>query len=147
MKLIKKLYKKYEELVNYGIAGVLTTIVCMGSYYLLTISVLDANKPIELQAANIISWLLAVIFAYYINRGFVFKSKNAKKKEESIKFYASRLFTLLLDMGFMAITVTQFRLNDKIMKILSNVIVVTVNYILGKFLVFKKKPELEENNA
>ena len=139
MNYIKKLYVKYNELVNYGIAGVLTTFICLSSYYLLTMTLLDAKIPIQLQIANIISWTIGVIFAYYVNRVFVFKSKNDNKKQEIFKFFLSRLFTLVLDMLFMGLTVTILGLNDKIMKIVSNIIVIIFNYILGKFVVFKKQ--------
>ena len=71
-----KIYKKYEELINYLIIGILTTIVSLATYYLLTLTALDANNKVYLQIANIISWLASVTFAYFTNRKFVFKVKN-----------------------------------------------------------------------
>ena len=74
MKKIKLLYKKYKEIINYIIVGGMTTVVGLGIYYILVISVLDPLKPVELQIANICSWIGAVAFAYFTNRKFVFES-------------------------------------------------------------------------
>ena len=141
MKKIKELYKKYEELINYVIVGVLTTIVSLGSYYLCVLTVFNPDNPVLLQSANIISWILAVTFAYFANRKYVFKSKNPNKLKEATKFYGARIATLLIDMLFMFLTVSVFHLNDKIMKILSNVIILILNYIISKFIVFIKKED------
>ena len=62
------IYKKYEEIINYLIIGVLTTIVSLISYYALTYTILDASKALELQVANVISWIVSVTFAYFTNR-------------------------------------------------------------------------------
>lgn len=139
MKQIANLYKKYEELVNYVVVGALTTVVSLGSYYLCVLSVFNPNNPVLLQAANIISWVLSVTFAFVANKKYVFKSKNPNVLEEATKFYGARLLTLGIDMGIMFLTVSVFHLNDKIMKILSNVIILILNYIISKFLVFIKK--------
>ena len=88
-----KLYKKYEEIINYLIVGGLTTIVSLGSYYLCIYTFLDPDVWYQLQAANIISWICAVTFAYFANRIFVFKSKNQKKFKEAVSFYGSRVTT------------------------------------------------------
>ena len=134
-----KLYKKYEEIINYWIVGGLTTIVSLGSYYLCIYTFLDPDVWYQLQAANIISWICAVTFAYFANRIFVFKSKNQKKFKEAVSFYSSRVATLLMDMGIMFLFVTLLHLNDKIMKLVVQVVVTVANYILSKLFVFKKK--------
>lgn len=134
-----KLYKKYEEIINYLIVGGLTTVVSLGSYYLCIYTFLDPDVWYQLQAANIISWICAVTFAYFANRIFVFKSKNEKKLKEAISFYSSRVATLLMDMGIMFVFVTLLHLNDKIMKLVVQVVVTVANYILSKLFVFKKK--------
>lgn len=134
-----KLYKKYEEIINYLIVGGLTTIVSLGSYYLCIYTFLDPDVWYQLQAANIISWICAVTFAYFANRIFVFKSKNQKKFKEAVSFYSSRVATLLMDMGIMFVFVTLLHLNDKIMKLVVQVVVTIANYILSKLFVFKKK--------
>ncbi len=139
MKKLIKLYKKYEEIINYIIVGGLTTVVSLGTYYLCVFTFLDPNVAVELQIANIISWICCVTFAYFTNRIFVFKSKNDKKLKEAVKFYSSRIATLLMDMAIMFIFVTCLHLNDKIMKLVVQVIVTIANYIISKLFVFKKK--------
>lgn len=139
MKEVKKIYLKYKEIINYVIVGVLTTLVSLLSYYGLVLTILNPDVSWQLQLANIISWLISVTFAYITNRKYVFESKNNKILKEASKFYGARVLTLLLDMLFMYITVTIFKFNDKIMKILSNIIVLILNYILSKLFVFIKK--------
>ena len=100
---------------------------------------LDPTNKIELQIANIISWILAVTFAYFTNRIFVFKSKNNNKVKEAMSFVGSRVISLLMDMATMFIIVSVLHLNDKIGKLVSQVIVTIANYLLSKLFVFKKK--------
>ena len=133
------IYRKYEEIFRYLIVGVLTTIVSLGSYYICVLTFLDPNNPIELQIANILSWITCVTFAYFANRSFVFKSKNENKVKELASFYTSRITTLLMDAGVMFIFVTWLGFNDKIIKLLVQVIVTIANYIFSKIFVFKKE--------
>ena len=135
---IKQIYVKNREIIVYLIVGVLTTLVSLGVYYGLVLTILDPNKALELQAANVTSWIAAVTFAYFANRIFVFKSKNKNMLKEGIKFCSSRIFTLLIDMLIMFIMVTLLHLNDKIAKIVVQVVVTVLNYIISKFIVFKK---------
>lgn len=137
--MIKNIYLKYKEIINYLIFGILTTIVSLLTYYLLVFTILDPKNAIELQIANIISWIVSVTFAYITNRIYVFNSKNNNITKEIIKFYSSRLTTLLIDMLIMFILVTKLEFNDKIIKILVQIIVIILNYLLSKILVFKKK--------
>jgi putative flippase GtrA len=130
-------YKKHEEIINYLIVGVLTTIVSLTTYYICVYTFLNPNKELELLVANIISWIAAVTFAYVTNRIFVFKSKN-NKSQEIIKFYLSRIFSLLLDSGLMYLFVNVLNYNDKIIKIVVQLIIVIVNYLLSKLIIFKK---------
>jgi len=132
------IYHKNEEIWNYLIVGGLTTIVSLLTYYICVITFLNPNNSIELQLANIISWIFAVLFAYITNRKYVFKSKNNNIKKELTKFVGSRISTLLLDMLTMFILVTTIHINDKIAKIIAQIFVVIGNYIISKLLVFKK---------
>ncbi len=138
MDKIKEIFNKYREIIMYVIVGGFTTLVSLASYYLLTFTVLDANNPVQLQIANIISWIFSVSFAYVTNRKYVFESKSEDIFSEGVKFFSARLSTLLIDMFFMAMLVTIFKMNDSIAKILVQFIILVVNYILSKFLVFKK---------
>ena len=137
--MIKNTYLKYKEIIIYLIFGILTTIVSLLTYYLLTYTILNPEITLELQKANIISWITCVTFAYITNRKYVFNSQNKNIIKEIIKFYISRLSTLFLDMSFMYIFVTKLNLNDKIIKIIINIIIIILNYILSKILVFKPK--------
>lgn len=141
MKEIKKLYLKYKEIINYLIFGILTTIISLLTYYILVFTILNPNNAIELQMANIISWITCVTFAYITNRKYVFNSKDKKITKEIIKFYSSRLTTLFLDMMIMYIFVTKLQFNDKIIKVIVQILIIILNYILSKILVFKKNKE------
>lgn len=92
---------------------------------------------IDYIIANIIAWIISVIFAFITNKYYVFNKKNTNLIKEFIKFISSRLSTGLLDLFFMFLTVSIFNFDDFIMKILSNIIVIILNYILSKFIVFK----------
>lgn len=137
MDKIKQIYIKYKEIINYLIVGTLTTIVALFVYYLCVILFLNPHNAIQLQIANILSWIAGLIFAYFTNRKYVFESKNPKKLKEASKFTLSRIITLLADMLIMFLGVTIFGFNDKIIKIISQIVVIVGNYILSKLLVFK----------
>lgn len=138
LSLIINIYKKNKEVVNYLIFGILTTLINLLTYFILTSIWLDASKVIELQGANIISWITAVIFAYFTNRKYVFDSKNNNKIKEIFSFFIARLATLVVDMIIMYLGVNILFLNDKFVKIISQIIVIVANYVLSKLFVFKK---------
>ena len=138
MNKLINIYKKNKEVINYLIFGVLTTAINLLTYFLLTTIWLDVTKIIELQIANIISWVVAVIFAYFTNRKYVFDSKNNNKLKEIFSFFIARLLTLILDMIIMYLGVNILLLNDKFIKIISQILIIVSNYILSKLFVFKK---------
>lgn len=121
------------------IVGGLTTVVSLGSYYLLVLTVLNPHSGIQLQIANILSWIAAVTFAYIMSRIFVFKSKRKDWLNEAAAFYSSRIVTLLMDMMIMFGMVTICGVNDKLAKLVVQVVVTVGNYILSKLFVFKSK--------
>lgn len=137
IKQIKQFYLKYKEIINYLIVGVLTTVVSLAVYYISTFTFLNAENSVELQIANILSWVISVAFAYFTNRKFVFESKNKNKLKEATKFVSSRITTLVLDMFVMYLGVTILHFNDKLIKIISQFLVIVGNYILSKLFVFK----------
>lgn len=141
MNKIKELYQKYKEIINYLIFGVLTTVVSLVTYYICVFTVLNPDNAIQLQIANVISWIISVAFAYITNRKFVFESNEENKIKEATKFVTSRIATLLMDMVIMCVGVTTLKFNDKIMKLVSQVVVIVMNYILSKLIVFKKKSQ------
>ena len=138
MDKIKDLYLKYKEIINYLIFGVLTTVVSLVTYYICVYTFINPEEAVQLQIANVISWLFGVTFAYITNRKFVFESNEQNKIKEASKFVTSRIATLLMDMAIMFIGVTLLKFNDKIIKLVSQVVVIIANYLLSKIIVFNK---------
>ena len=136
---MNNIYIKNKEIINYLIFGILTTVVSLATYYALVLTILDAKNPIELQIANVISWITCVTFAYITNKLYVFEKTNKPLIKEMIEFYTSRLLALFIDMSIMFIGVTILNINDSIIKLLNQIIIITVNYIISKLFVFKKE--------
>lgn len=126
------IYHKNEEVWNYLIVGGLTTLVSIGTYAIF-------RTMTGYIVSNILSWIVAVIFAYYTNRWFVFKSNNKNKIKEFITFSLSRVITLLIDTSLMILLIEKLNLNDMLSKILVQVIVIIGNYLISKLFVFKKE--------
>lgn len=136
MAVLKKLCIQYKEFILYGIFGVLTTVVNIIVFYLL-----DAVH-VNIYISNTCAFIISVIFAYVTNKLFVFESKSWKKNiviKESISFLSARIFSYFLDMGTIYLLVDVLKKNKLISKIIANVIVIVVNYITSKVLIFKKK--------
>lgn len=148
MQRIKKIYLDNKEIINYLIFGLLTTIVSLVSKYLLLFTILDAANPLELQVAIIISWICACLFAYITNRIYVFESKSRDIIKEMLKFFISRLATLGVEMFLMFILVTVIRLNTDMWVVISTlitqVLIIILNYILSKLIVFRNKKKEEK---
>ncbi len=144
MKKIRNLYKKYEEIINYLVVGGLTTIVAIGSKLLLLATILDQTNGLELQIAEVISWFLAVTFAYVTNRIFVFKSKTSGSKcaREIFNFFKGRIATQLIQMFIMWFFVTLLELDSNVwvlvFTLVCQVMQIVLNYVISKLLVFKK---------
>ncbi len=142
LKNILALYRKYKEIINYLIFGGLTTVVNLATKYNLLFTIFDASNSIELKVSIIISWIVAVLFAYFTNRKFVFESTSKNKFKEFTSFIIARLSTLLLEMIIMWFFVTLLKLNSDlyviIFTIIAQIAVVIGNYIFSKLFVFKK---------
>ena len=136
--------KKYNEIIRYLIVGALTTVVSLGVYYICVLTVLDPHSALQLQVANILSWIAAVTFAYIMSRIFVFQSKRKDWLQEAAAFYSSRMLTLFMDMAIMLVMVTLCGVNDKLAKLVVQVVVTVANYIFSKLFVFRvsKKDKL-----
>ena len=130
-KMISKIFNK--EVILYIIFGILTTIVNYVVYILM-------RNFLDILSSNLIAWFISVLFAYVTNRRYVFNASNNIKKE-ILSFYSSRVFTLIIESILMLIIwqllLSSF-ISEKIFKIIANIIVIILNYILSKFLVFKK---------
>lgn len=128
-----------RETISYLVVGVLTTIVSLAVYYGLVLTIVNPDNAVQLQIANIISWIAAVSFAYIANRKYVFRSKNPDILREAGSFFASRISTLIMDMLLMFIMVTLLGVSDKIAKLVVQVVITIANYLFSKLFVFRKK--------
>ena len=137
MKKILELYKKYKEIINYMIFGGLATLVNFISYYIFA-KTLNVDEVIS----SGLSWFCALLFRYVTNKLFVFESRKNTKREmikEMISFFLARILSgALCDVGTFALMVKVLNINDIIAKLVTQVMVVIVNYIFSK-LIFKKE--------
>lgn len=138
--MILKLFKKYESLISYAFFGVCTTIVNIVVYYLFS-HILKFGTA----SSTVIAWFLAVLFALITNKIWVFKSKSWEKDiliKETISFFSCRLLTGLLDMIIMIVFVDMLHFNDIVIKVISNIIVIVLNYVASKLIIFNHKKKL-----
>lgn len=140
MNKIKELYEKYKEVIHYLIFGGLATVVNFVSYFIFARII-----GIEEIISSGLSWFCSVLFAYITNKLFVFESKTDTKKAffmEMISFFLARIVSgILCDVGTFALMVKVFHINDIVSKIVTQVMVVVVNYVFSKLFIFKKKKE------
>ena len=130
---MKNIIQKNKEIIMYLVCVVLTTVVNIVVYYIFS-NLLHMNYLFS----NAMAWFLSVLFAYVTNRKYVFDSKNNQIIKEAISFFGSRLATGIMDMVLMWFLVNFNIVNDVVAKVVVNVIVVILNYILSKLVVFKK---------
>ncbi|MEF2838483.1 MAG: GtrA family protein [Oscillospiraceae bacterium] len=132
---IIKLINKYRDLILYGIFGVLTTVVNIVVYWLLA-----RVCAMGTMTSTLIAWIAAVLFAYITNRKWVFHSSASTLKEyvrEIISFFSCRIATGLVDWGCMFVFVDLLCVNDLFVKAAANILVIILNYIASKFVIFK----------
>ena len=103
-----------------------------------------ANSPLGIHEliANIISWICAVTFAYFTNAKWVFEAKPETGKErlrQAVSFYVGRLATLGVEEAIIAVFATWLGFNSFLVKLVAQVVVVILNYVISKLLVFRKK--------
>ena len=135
--MLMQLIKKYKDILLYGIFGVLTTVVNIVTYWV-------AAHPLGLSVmvSTVIAWIVAVLFAYVTNRKWVFHSQAEGTKEivqEIVSFFACRLATGVVDWACMFIFVDLLHFNDVIIKAAANVLVIILNYVASKLVIFKHK--------
>lgn len=139
----KELWRKYEEIIAYLIVGGLTTVVSFaakfGANALLFDNTMDPT-PVQNFVLSAINWTAGVIFAYFTNRKYVFKS-HEPMLQEAPKFVLSRVSTLVLDMVVMQVLTLWLHMNLVVATIISAVLVVIGNYVFSKLFVFNEKEE------
>jgi putative flippase GtrA len=168
---MRRIFEKYREIIMYLVFGVLTTAVGMGSYFLIlfaarSLGVSETSGAYNgvRAAAQVIQWVLAVLFAYYTNKKWVFGVKEREgEKTRMASFFASRLFSLgcdsLVTFGVIfALSAAKYKsffiglplgikltfTADLWAKLAAAVVVIVVNYVLSKFIVFKKREKSGE---
>lgn len=134
--MCSKLFDKYRDIIVYFLFGVLTTLVNVIIYYVFY-NALSAAAAVS----NIIAWVFAVVFAFFTNKPFVFKSKDWSREvavPEFFKFIGCRLGSGLIETLLLFVLVDVLRYNGNLWKLLISVLVVVLNYIFSKFIVFRK---------
>ena len=150
---IKELINKHWDILSYLFFGVCTTIVDWVTYWLFMtlFSSMSMNGEMNIIISNVISWVFAVIFAFITNKLWVFRSKSFEAKTlwyEIGTFVSARLVTLLIETGILAGAALIFgsdnNIINMIMKVITSIIVVLLNYIFSKLIIFRKKGENKE---
>ncbi len=124
-----------KEFLYYALFGCLTTVVSVVSYQLC-----EAWLGLHYSLANVISWILAVTFAYVTNKFFVFRARKDSRSSlllEMVLFYGARFFSLAIEEGGLFLFIEVFHMNKLLAKIILQVIVVAINYVFSKLVVFK----------
>lgn len=159
MKKVKEFLKseQFKELIKYLFFGVLTTIVSLLSFKIFD-SVLGQKLYL---VSNIFSWILAVAFAFITNKIWVFRSKSVKKSvifRELFSFVTARILSLLIEEGglwllvdilnlgkMQPFKVLSFSINGNfIAKLIMQIVVVILNYVFSKFIIFKNRGEASD---
>ena len=128
--------KKYKEPLLYIVFGIATTIVNFLAYFILS------TLNLDVVISTVWAWLLSVLFAFFTNRKYVFSAEKGGFLKQIIGFFSMRIATGLLDVFIMVLFVNALHFNDLIIKIISNVLVIILNYVFSKFFVFKKSKNI-----
>nr|WP_276939101.1 GtrA family protein [Helcococcus sueciensis] len=136
---IKDLYSKHMQMINYIFFGGLTTLVNFVTYFVALKVFNIPNVP-----SNLIAWLVSVLFAFVVNKLYVFRSKSLEMKVilfELFTFVSVRLLTGALETIIMYVGVDIMHYNELVLKIIANVIVLLTNYFGSILIIFRRKDE------
>lgn len=134
---MKELFHKYREVLAYLFFGVATTVVNIGVFF-----ICKDIMGIDYKISNTIGWFLSVLFAFFTNKYFVFSSKHADAHSflvEMVSFYWYRGLSYIIDMAMMMVMIEWLHISDLWAKLVTQVVVIILNYFFSKFLIFKKK--------
>lgn len=122
-----------KEIISYIIFGILTTVV--------NIVCFKIGEPIfnNLLITNVIAWFISVVFAYITNAKFVFSDSEDVSFKQFLSFTASRLATLVIETVLLYVLLDLVHIGSLVSKIISNIVVIVLNFILSKLLVFKSR--------
>ncbi|MCC0674004.1 GtrA family protein [Clostridioides sp. ES-S-0145-01] len=128
--------KKHKETILYLFFGAFTTLVNIVSYLFFTRVI-----SFDFMVANALAWILAVLFAYVTNKFFVFESRRVELMflfKEFLSFVSFRLISGIIEMVIMYLMVDLLFVNDLIVKIFTNIVVIVLNYLFSKMIIFRK---------
>ena len=136
LRVFQPFYKKHKEVLLYLLFGGLTTLVSILSFALFA-----EGLGMNVLWANVLSWILAVTFAYVTNRTWVFADKAGTRAgilREVLSFFGGRVATLLIEEAILYVFITRLALPSMPVKIAAQVVVIVLNYVISKLLVFRK---------
>jgi len=131
----KTLFTKYKEIILYLVFGVIATFISIAGF-----TVLYNIASLNEHLANIISWILAVSFAFITNRTWVFEggsSKNSSFFKQAFSFLSGRILTLIVEEMIIFIFISSLNFNAIFIKTIAQFVVIVLNYFVSKFWVFK----------
>lgn len=131
--ILQNKYEQNREIIVYLICGFLTFVLSMVVYALLS-----EVLRIDVMISNVITWIIAVYFAFSINRRFVFKS-NGNVMKELMQFYLGRVLTLFVEQLMLYVFIVRLMYDNMTIKGIAQVVIIILNYIISKFIVFKKE--------
>ncbi|WP_242364350.1 GtrA family protein [Limosilactobacillus antri] len=144
--MIKQLWEKYKHIIAYLFWGVVTTVVNLAVF-----QILSSGIHWNYQLANVIAWFVSVLVAYFTNKVWVFGSHYTTVSDflaEMLRFFFYRALTLVIDIiiTFIGISVLGFKdpMGQFIVKVIDNVIVIVANYVFSKWLIFKDNKQIED---
>lgn len=133
-----KLKEDRNELIRYFLAGTSGNIICYFIYYFLRKRVLYHDSQFDIQLANLISFVINVVFCYRLNRKWVFKIEENNSGKEFIGYLSSQTIAYLFEVFLMFLLPSVLKINDKIAKIITLAFIGITNYLVSKFIVFRK---------
>ena len=135
MRMLSELWEKHKGLFWYGFFGICTTVINIIAY-----DICSSKFKFETVVSTVIAWIIAVLFVFFTNRKYVFKSSSVTYEEqitEFVRFICSRLSTGILDVAGMYLFVDVLHFNEMIIKMIMNVLVIILNYVASNRIVFK----------
>ncbi len=136
MDIIKRVYIKNKEVILYLFFGGLAFFLNIGLFALLN-GACHMNELI----ANVICWCVCVLFQFVTNRNWVFDANMGgtdRMMKQLASFVGGRLFTLAIEEAIIAVFITWLGFNSMIVKLVAQFVVIVLNYIISKTLVFRK---------
>ena len=136
-------YYDHQEIIDYGFFGVLTTILNYIIYFLCLVTF-----GMHYASSNAIAWFIAVIFAFITNKYYVFHSVQwdfSTTFRECWQFISARIISVLVETALLWLFIDIFLCDERIIKIFTNIVVIILNYLFSKLIIFKNKKNTNHN--